>query len=150
MRRLLLLFVLCVPVWASPEVDQILQAVTRIHGGPGVFATAGYRIGAHARQHLQGPLEVVHRTPFQVQYSCVADGLQAATGVSPGKLNLRLEEVEVELFETVVRSRQNGQELRYRLRPEFVQRHWNMPREEQAERAREVLQLPEEAVFQVR
>src|SRR5882757_4522051 len=34
-------------------------------------------------------LEVTHRTLFQVQWSRIADGIQAATVVSAGKLNLR-------------------------------------------------------------
>ena len=48
---------------------------------------------------------MVRRCPAEVQYSCVADGLQAATGASPGKLTLRVEEVSKESLSTTVRDR---------------------------------------------
>src|SRR5579885_2476791 len=75
------------------NTDEILRLVAEFHGNTGVFAVAGYRIGQEALRELgqqrgSFDLDVTHRTPMQVQYSCVADGLQAATGVSAGKLNL--------------------------------------------------------------
>ena len=56
---------------------------------------AGYRMGEYALaklglQRQSFDLEVVHHTPQEVQFSCIADGAAAATGASAGKLNLRL------------------------------------------------------------
>ena len=79
----------------SARVSECLARVREIHGAAGPWAVAGYRIGERALQELHLPrhnfsLRVVHRCPAQVQYSCMADGLQAATGASPGKLNLKV------------------------------------------------------------
>src|SRR3954447_14031898 len=68
-----------------------LARVREIHGASGPWAVVGYRMGERALKDLglhrhSFSLMVVHRCPAQVQYSCVADGLQAATGASPGKL----------------------------------------------------------------
>ena len=84
----------------GPAVAACLARVKEVHGAAGPWAVAGYRIGERALKELGLPrhshkLEVVHRCPMQVQYSCMADGLSAATGASPGKLNLRLEESPV-------------------------------------------------------
>ena len=69
-------------------VEEQLSRVQEIHGGTGPWAVAGYRIGERALKELGLPrhsfrLLVVHRSPAEVQYSCVADGLQAATGRAP-------------------------------------------------------------------
>ena len=77
---------------SNPNVGNAMQQIAFIHGGTGPFAVAGYRIGQRALKELNLPrgtftLEVIHKTPNEVQYSCIADGVQAATGVSVGKLN---------------------------------------------------------------
>src|SRR4051812_35439965 len=102
------------PPTQAPSSDAAcLARVTEVHGAAGPWAVAGYRIGERALEDLSLPrhslrLSVVHRAPAQVQYSCVADGLQAATGASPGKLNLRVEEVPVERLSTTVEDRKTG------------------------------------------
>src|SRR3954453_8049413 len=83
------------------KIQERLERVRDYHGAAGPWAVVGYRIGERALQELGLPrqshsLLVVHRCPTQVQYSCLADGLQAATGASPGKLNLRVEEATAE------------------------------------------------------
>jgi formylmethanofuran dehydrogenase subunit E len=65
-------------------------------------------------------LEVVHRCPAEVQFSCIADGVQAATGASPGKLNLRIEPASREDLRTVIRDRSSSRSLTFTLRPEFA------------------------------
>jgi formylmethanofuran dehydrogenase subunit E len=76
-------------------LDERLNHVREVHGEAGPWAVAGYRIGERALKELSVPrhsfgLLVLHRAPAEVQYSCVTDGLMAATGASPGKLNLKL------------------------------------------------------------
>src|SRR5688572_29342232 len=63
--------------------DDKLGAVARIHGGAGPWAVAGYRMGEYALgvlglEHGSFDLEVVHFTPREVQYACIADGAAAA------------------------------------------------------------------------
>jgi formylmethanofuran dehydrogenase subunit E len=94
-------------------VAERLARVREIHGAAGPWAVAGYRMGERALKELSLPkyassLKVVHRCPARVQYSCVADGLQAATGASPGKLNLRVEEAAAEVMRTVIRDEKSG------------------------------------------
>jgi hypothetical protein len=62
----------------------LLARVASIHGVAGVFAVAGYRMGERALHDLgeqrgSFAIDVTYRTPLKVQYSCIADGRQAAT-----------------------------------------------------------------------
>ena len=85
----------------SPNAQAMPCALKAIHWAAGPGPSVGYRMGDRAMRELGLPrqsfnLLVVHHAPAEVQYSCVADGLQAATGASPGKLNLKLVEASVE------------------------------------------------------
>lgn len=62
----------------ASSVEETLTRVAAIHGAAGVFAVAGYRMGERALHDLSVPrgsfaLDVTHRTPLKVQYSCIAD-----------------------------------------------------------------------------
>jgi formylmethanofuran dehydrogenase subunit E len=129
-----------------------LEQVAYIHGMPGPFAVAGYRIGERALKELgvaRGTftLEVVHETPFEVQWSCVADGVQAATGVSVGKLNLKLVEVPQSRTETIVSDRSSGKVVVFRLTPDFIKRFLNLSHEKLADAGRHVLSMPDDEIF---
>lgn len=137
-----------------PSVDVILDRVAAIHGAAGVFAVAGYRMGERALHDLRADrgsfvLDVTHRTPLQVQYSCVADGWQAATGVSAGKLNLHIVEVPAKDTETVIRNRQTGKALVFRLRKEFLAKYLDVPQEKQKAAGREVAGLADDQIFTI-
>lgn len=132
----------------------ILRQVADIHGEAGPFAVAGYRIGERALKELGLPrgsfsLEVVHKTPFKVQWSCVADGVQAATGVSVGKLNLWLGKAPIRDMQTIVRNRKTGKELVFRLQPQFVERFLNLPEDELEAAGQQVLSLSDDQIFSV-
>src|SRR5688500_13217668 len=78
---------------AATSAEAILDRVARVHGEAGPWAVAGYRMAEHAAKRLgltlpTHDLEVEHQSPRATQYACIADGAQAATGVSVGKLNL--------------------------------------------------------------
>ena len=92
-------------------------------------------------------IDVRHECPAEVQWSCIADGVQASTGASPGKLNLRLLEVPVESLRTVVTRKSSGHTLAFRLTPAFRQRFVNLPRERLAQAGQEVLALRDEEIF---
>jgi formylmethanofuran dehydrogenase subunit E len=135
-------------------VSECLARVEAVHGGAGPWAVAGYRMGERALEDLGLPrhsfrLLVVHRCPAEVQYSCVADGLQAATGASPGKLNLRLEEVAVDRLATTVTDRESGRTLRFTLLPEFVRSITDLPHERLEAEGRRVASLPDSDLFTV-
>jgi hypothetical protein len=76
--------------------------------------------------------------------------VQAATGVSMGKLNLHLVEVSPDKLETVIWDKHTGKVLYFHLQQEFLSRYLNTPRERQATAAHEALNLPDQAIFTVR
>ncbi|MFN7133674.1 MAG: FmdE family protein [Myxococcales bacterium] len=130
-----------------------LAAIAAVHGGHGPWAVAGYRMGAYALERLgPGPnsfdLEVVHHSPREVQYACVADGAAAATGASVGKLNLLLEPAPLSELRTEYRRRSTGETLTLRFTAAFAQRYLNVARERLAEAGREVLTLKDEEIFE--
>jgi formylmethanofuran dehydrogenase subunit E len=136
------------------EAGERLARVREVHGGAGPWAVAGYRIGERALKELGLPrqsfrLLVVHRAPAEVQYSCVADGLLASTGASPGKLNLRLEEAPVDRLATTVEDRESGRKLLFTLRPEFVRSVRDLPMDRLDAEGRRVADLPDDAIFTV-
>jgi formylmethanofuran dehydrogenase subunit E len=136
----------------GPAVAACLARVKEVHGAAGPWAVAGYRIGERALKELGLPrhshdLEVVHHCPMQVQYSRMADGLSAATGASPGKLNLRLEESPVDGLKTSVRDRSRGRTLTFTLNPEFVRSIADLPLNRLEAEGRRVASLPDEAIF---
>jgi len=153
---LVLLALVAAPVCgqSAESVSDVLKRVAEFHGNAGVFAVAGYRIGQRALQDLgekrgSFDLDVTHRTPLQVQYSCVADGLQAATGVSAGKLNLHVVEANLTQFETIVKDRKTGKQLVFRLRPAFLKRYLDTPNDRQHAAASDVATMPENEIFSV-
>jgi formylmethanofuran dehydrogenase subunit E len=93
-------------------------------------------------------LEVIHQTPDEVQYSCIADGAAAATGASIGKLNLRLVEATEATVATTYRRKSTGQSVVLRPTPEFAARFRDTPREQLAAAGRIVLSLPDAAIFE--
>jgi formylmethanofuran dehydrogenase subunit E len=85
-----------------------------------------------------------------VQWSCIADGVQAATGVSAGKLSLHLVETTPDKLETTIQDKRSGKILAFRLRPEFLSKYLDTPEDRQPAAAREVLKLPDSAIFTIK
>lgn len=137
---------------ASQPTDALAE-VARVHGGVGPFAVAGYRMTEHAMAQLglrrhSFDLEVVHYTPPEVQFSCIADGASAASGVSVGKLDLRLVEVPRADTRTSYRRRSDGRTIVLRLAPDFVARYLDLPRDRLAAAGAEVLALADDEIFE--
>ena len=138
----------------ATEDDAKLDEVARIHGGAGPWAVAGYRMGAFALRSLalargSFDLEVVHFTPHEVQYSCIADGAAAATGASLGKLNLTLAESTAAQTRTIYRRKSTGAMLTLRLTHAFVVRFADVPREGLQDAGREVIGHRDDEIFEV-
>ena len=94
-------------------------------------------------------LLIVHHCPAQVQYSCIADGLQAATGASPGKLNLIVKEATADALKTVVADRKKGRYLTFVLKPEFMESIRDLPPYRLADEGRRIAGLPDDRIFTV-
>jgi formylmethanofuran dehydrogenase subunit E len=137
---------------SNSSTDVTLKDVATIHGMAGPFAVAGYRIGVRALRELNVQrgdfaLSVVHESPAQVQWSCIVDGVQAATGASLGKLNLRFEMVPINRMVTIIKNRKTGQELRFTLKPEFVRAFLNLPEDQLASAGAKVADLSDDDIF---
>ena len=139
---------------APKSVDEQLHEVERIHGGAGPWAVAGYRMGAYAMaklgvEHGSFDLEILHKSPRQVQLTCIADGAAAATGASLGKLNLALAEADEAHLLTTYRRKSTGASLSLRPSPAFMKRFRDVPRAELGAAGRTVIGLPDAEVFEV-
>ncbi|MFO0960564.1 MAG: formylmethanofuran dehydrogenase subunit E family protein, partial [Isosphaeraceae bacterium] len=135
-------------------VDEVLSRTREFHGGSGPWAVIGFRIGERALKELGLPrhsfqLLAVHKAPAEVQYRCVADGLMASTGVSPGKLNLRVEEATADRLSTSVEDRKSGRRLVFTIQPELAHSILNLPHERLDAEGRRVAGLPDEAIFRL-
>jgi hypothetical protein len=142
------------PTPASSPAAEPPESIAAIHGGAGPWVVAGYRMGRFALERLGLPrysfaLEVTHRSPARVQYTCVADGAAAATGASLGKLNLRLEPTDEESAATTYRNTKTGESITLRPTRAFVERFKDVPREGLARAGRDVMALADEAIFEV-
>jgi len=138
---------------ALDPIEKKLDEVAAIHGAPGPWAVAGYRMSEYALAKLGLPrgsfdLEVVHWTPKEVRYSCIADGAAAHSGASLGKLNLSLVEATADNVLTIYRDKKNGKSIALRPTASFRERYADTPREKARELGREVLGLPAEQVFE--
>ncbi|HKQ48513.1 MAG TPA: DUF4198 domain-containing protein [Phycisphaerae bacterium] len=107
-------------VGGKVELNRGLQSIRAVHGRIDPGAVAGYRIGKRALAELgltagAEELLAVHRAGRHPQLAAMLDGLQAATGATIGRLNLRVEEVEDDAVETIVANRATGQRLVFRL-----------------------------------
>ncbi|MDP9001180.1 MAG: formylmethanofuran dehydrogenase subunit E family protein [Myxococcota bacterium] len=139
---------------SGSDVDAKLALVANIHGGAGPWAVAGFRMGEFALRALGLPrgsfdVEVVHYTPHEVQYSCIADGAAAATGASLGKLNLNLVDAAAAQTHTIYRRRSTGQSIDVRFTAAFAARYRGVPSGHLAEAGREVMGLRYEDIFEV-
>jgi len=138
----------------GPSVAACLARVKEIHGATGPWAVAGYRIGERALKELglgrqSHDLEVVHYGPAEVQFSCIADGVQAATGASAGKLNLRMERASREALRTVIRNKMSGRGLTFTITPEFARSISDLSPDRLEAEGRRVATLPDEVIFRV-
>lgn len=152
-RVLLLTTLLSVPVLAADPLDAQLDAIAAVHGEAGPWAAAGHRMATYAMAKLgvtagKGDLVVQHRSPKAVQFSCVADGAQAATKVSVGKLSLSWTEATLDAMETVFTRPSTGASIALRPSKRFVEKFLNAPREKARANARLVLTLPDADVFE--
>lgn len=133
-------------------VERKLDEVAAIHGAAGPWAVAGYRMSEHALAKLglergSFDLEVVHWTPKEVRYSCIADGAAAHSGASLGKLNLLLVDTTADKVLTIYRDKKTGKSVALRPAASFRERYADTPRDKARELGREVLGLPAEQVF---
>ena len=144
----------CASAAPAPEHAEVaLARVTAVHGGAGPVAVAGYRLGERALAELDlargsFDVDVEHRSPPAVQFSCVADGVAAATGASVGRLNLRRVDAADGDTRTAVRDRRSGRAVVLRLTDGFVARFRDVPMAGLGAAGRAVMGLRDDEIFE--
>lgn len=138
----------------ADETDARLDAVAQIHGDAGAWAVAGYRMGEHALKTLglkRGTfgLTVEHQSPKEVRYSCIADGVQAATGASLGRLQLSWKEAKAAALVTVFTDKASGKSVKLKPTAAFMKKYMEVPREKAREAGREAMVAKDADVFEV-
>ncbi len=142
------------PAHGEGDIDACLATILDYHGHVGPWAVLGYRMGEHARENLNLPRHsrgflVVHHTPMEFKYTCVADGLMATTGASPGKMNLNLEPATLDDLHVVITDRYSGRVLTYRVRPEIVSQIRDIQPEQLHQSSHDLATLPDARLFEV-
>ncbi len=138
----------------AQAVETCLSRVLDYHGHLGPWAVIGYRVGERALRESglhrsSKDLVIVHYCPEAVQYTCMLDGLHAATGASIGKLTLKHEVVPAGQLRTVVVDREHGRRYQFTVNPELVSAILNLDHEHQISEARRVAALADEKLFRV-
>ena len=138
----------------AQDVETCLSRVLDYHGHLGPWAVIGYRVGERALkesglQRSTKDLVVVHYCPEAVQYTCMLDGLHAATGASIGKLTLKHEIVPADQLHTIVVDRAHGKQYQFTINPELVSAILNLDHEHQISEARRVAASSDEKLFRV-
>jgi formylmethanofuran dehydrogenase subunit E len=155
-RELLLAPLAALPLRAHDENSEpALDWTAMIHGLSGPFVVAGYRMGEAALRALNlrrgsMDLDVSHYSPREVQWSCIVDGLQAATGASLGKMNLRLLTAAKSHVRSVIRDRKTGKSVTLTLAPVFIKDFLNTPMDKLAIAGAKVVALKDAEIFALR
>jgi len=101
-----------------------LEDAAALHGHKGPWLILGYKAGERAIEVLkpldEADLECTVKGPLRTPYTCSADGIQAASKCTIGKLNIRLEESEE--VEYVFKLKSTGRVLVLRPRPSVLKR----------------------------
>lgn len=107
------------------DVSGSMQMLRAIHGRIDPWAVAGFLMGERALIELGLPYGsedflAVQHGPRELPYTAMLDGLQAATGATVGKLNLKLKEVPAEDLHCEFFRLSSGEGVSYRLNPDIV------------------------------
>ena len=130
--------------------------IERYHGHVGPWNVLGWRIGQAALREMKSEwgkheLEVVCYVPPQTPFTCLVDGLSVGTGISQGRLDLRMAEVLTweQSFVAVRRKDGKGGVLELRPHGAYLASIMNQPVEKLEALCQECAKLPEDKLFTV-
>ncbi len=81
----------------NKEIPLLIENAAKLHGHLGPFLVIGVRMGETAKRYLDldgessRRLQASIKTPLFTPYSCVIDGIQAATSCTVGNQKLKIE-----------------------------------------------------------
>ncbi|MCA9256541.1 MAG: DUF4198 domain-containing protein [Phycisphaerales bacterium] len=107
------------------DVSGSMQMLRAIHGSIDPWAVAGFIMGERALIELglpygSGDFLAVQHSPKALPYTAMLDGLQAATGATVGKLNLKLSEAPASELRCEFFHLATGEGLTYRLNADIL------------------------------
>ncbi|BDC47833.1 hypothetical protein F183_A01490 [Bryobacterales bacterium F-183] len=134
------------------EQEPPISRTAMVNGMALPFGVAGYLMGERALKTLgltrcHADLEVAHYCPAGSEMGAVIDGLQASTGASLGKGNLR--RAESKDVYSVVGNRRTGKKLKFVLTEGFVKKHAGMSTKDAYAAGLKVAETSDGEVFRV-
>ncbi len=142
-------------VQGQKSVSGDIRAIKAVHGELTPWAVIGYRMGRAALETLSlprgdGRLLSVYHVPSALPYVSAADGIQAATGATIGRLTLRLELADLVELRCEFTDRQRGHQVVCRPNEALMERLGATPDKLGETDAMEMLTLPDAALFEIR
>jgi hypothetical protein len=140
-------------VTGKSDVSGKLQSIRAIHGSLGPWPVLGYRAAeiamrTFALSHGSSDLLAVVQTPLREPFAALADGVQAATGVSTGRLSLQLAPTsDASDMLTKFTNPSTGRTMSIRPRPEWLDRLQHTPPEEIESAAMQLATLGDDELF---
>lgn len=134
------------------EQEPPISRTAMVNGMALPYAVAGYLMGERALKNLDltrchGDLDVTHYCPPASELLPVIDGLQASTGASLGKGNLR-HTASKDVY-SVVRNRRTGKEVKLALNSDFVRKHAKLSAADAYAAGQKVANTSDAEVFRV-
>lgn len=96
-----------------------IEEAARLHGHLGPWLVLGYRIGLRALEILEArhsDLLCTAYLPLKTPYTCALDGIQASTGCTLGKLNLKVNEYPESDINFVFERKDNRKKVVFKLK----------------------------------
>ena len=139
-------------VKGKTDVSGSMQLLRAIHGDINPWAVAGYLMGERALTELEmafgsDRLLALHHCPQKLPFTAMLDGIQAATGATVGKLNLRLIPASESDMRCEFIDMDSGDKLTYRLTPAMFQQMLAVEDGDARALALQMMTLPEADIF---
>lgn len=138
-----------VPIENAAVPGRDAQAIITAHGRLEPWVAAGYRMARRALRDLElergdSRLVATHFSPYARPTIAMIDGVQAATGASVGKMNLRYKTVGLEGLRTEFVDCQSGKSVVLRLTDAALRELSALDESEAEAAAMRVLEMPED------
>lgn len=114
-------------VQGDSRVNEELRSIRNVHGDLTPGAVLGFRAGRSAMEQLglsrgENCLHVLHQCPASPDFASMADGVQAATGATLGRLSLELAPVaDARQTSTIFADQKSGRTLTIRFPADIVE-----------------------------
>jgi len=139
-------------VKGKADVTGSMQLLRAIHGDINPWAVAGYLMGERALAEHElafgsDRLLALHHCPQKLPYTAVLDGIQAATGATVGKLNLRLIPASESELRCEFIDMNSGRKLTYKFQPAMFDQMLSAKDGAARALALQMMTLPEADIF---